>query len=546
MDIRGLGASMAKFARIFIVPKHRLWLNILISLLTFGAMVVSAAWYSIHSSVETMEMEMVEAEEHFADLRQRLTDTFAIVERDVTASPCSAPFMAQLRRVAFLPDGLSEFLYAPRGKVECSTASHRFEQAIDFGKPDIVRTYGRLWVNRDLGVLGLEGERGTIVLRGNIAVVVPISAARFSKPDWLDVEGVIRADTGQWWHRGGDEGIYEQVKTGGEHWLLSGMLSNFSCGPLGLHCVAVRINLPALISSQRPLIDAVVVMMAVLSLFLTREFDKMMQRYWSFESRLRRSLDANSVMCVYQPLMSLEHNEIVGCEVLARWRDIDGSTVYPDRFLPLIEQEAATLKFTELVARRACEELSRMLPAGRKLQVNFNIFPCDLDHKKLLAVYSGFLAQPERFDVVLEIIESEEIPPNAQHEIEMLRAAGVKTFIDDFGSGYSTMQSLAALSVDGVKLDRSFAMAADDTMMGRMLHHAVEMIHATGRVMVIEGVETQERLRLLRKMKTQIDLVQGYYISHPLPIACFIDYLEARAVEPVQPRRRKKPAVVAA
>src|SRR5690606_32056538 len=113
-------------------------------------------------------------------------------------------------------------------------------------------------------------------------------------------------------------------------------------------------------------------------------------------------------------------------------------------------------------------------------------FPCDLDHKKLLAVYAGFLAQPERFDVVLEIIESEEIPPNAQHEIEMLRAAGVKTFIDDFGSGYSTMQSLAALSVDGVKLDRSFAMAADDTMMGRMLHHAVEMIHATGRVMVIE------------------------------------------------------------
>ena len=538
---------MAKFARVFIVPKHRLWLNILFSLLTFGAMIFTAGWYSIYRSVETMRMEMVDAQQHFVDLQKSIAQTFSTIERDLTAIPCSAQFNSQLRRIAFLPDRLSEFLYAPDGQVVCSVSTHKFEKPVDLGEPDIVRPEGRLWISRDLAFLGLPGERGSIVLRGDIAAVVPLEPAQFSNPDWLELEGVMRGDTGQWWHRGGNEGTYQRVTSGAEGWFLADRLSALTCGPMGLHCIAARINPPVLISSHRSLIYAAVLMMAVLAVLLAREFDKMMQRYWSFESRLRRSLDAQSVMCVYQPMMALERDEIIGCEVLARWRDLDGSTVYPDRFLPLIEREKATLKFTELVARRACAELSEMLTAGRKLQVNFNIFPCDLDHKKLLAIYAGFLDQPERFDVVLEIIESDEIPPNAQYEIEMLRAAGVKTFIDDFGSGYSNMQSLAALSVDGVKLDRSFAMAADDTMMGRMLHHAIEMIHATGRVMVIEGVETRERLRLLRKMKTPVDLVQGYYISHPLPIAGFAEYLARRETVTVTPvRRRKKPDVVAA
>ena len=103
------------------------------------------------------------------------------------------------------------------------------------------------------------------------------------------------------------------------------------------------------------------------------------------------------------------------------------------------------------------------------------------------------------------------------------------------------MQSLAALSVDGVKLDRAFAMAADDTMMARMLHHAIDMIHATGRVMVVEGVETGERLALLRQLTARIDFVQGYYISKPLQICPFVEYLESRlqagSVSGVQPKQ---------
>jgi EAL domain-containing protein (putative c-di-GMP-specific phosphodiesterase class I) len=91
------------------------------------------------------------------------------------------------------------------------------------------------------------------------------------------------------------------------------------------------------------------------------------------------------------------------------------------------------------------------------------------------------------------------------------------------------MQNLAGLAVDGVKLDRAFAMAPDNSMMAQMLRHAVEMIEETGRVMVVEGVETAERLALLRGMQARIDFVQGYFIARPLDIAGFAAFLNENA-----------------
>lgn len=178
--------------------------------------------------------------------------------------------------------------------------------------------------------------------------------------------------------------------------------------------------------------------------------------------------------------------------------------------------------------------------------MNFNIFPCDLDSISLARIFSGFTSQPDRFDVVLEIIESDEIPPNAQREIEALRRLGIKTYIDDFGTGYSNMQNLAALSVDGVKLDRAFAMAPDNSVMARMLRHAVEMIEATGRVMVVEGVETAERLALLRGMQARVDFVQGYFISRPLDIAAFVAFMTPQPVSLAERKRKAGLGVVAA
>jgi sensor c-di-GMP phosphodiesterase-like protein len=231
---------------------------------------------------------------------------------------------------------------------------------------------------------------------------------------------------------------------------------------------------------------------------------------------------------------------------LARWRDIDDTILYPDAFIGIVERHNLTRRFTSLVAARAFEELSA-LPAVGRLRVNFNIFPRDLDGEALREIFSVFDHVRDRFEVTLEIVESGAIQvDSAQREIEALRHAGIEIYIDDFGTGYSNVTNLATLSVDGVKIDRAFALAPDGSLTAQMLVHAVEMIRATGRAMVIEGVETAERLAQLRNWATPLDHAQGYFISRPLPIDRFAAFLMAHEPQPAAAARRPGPTESAA
>jgi EAL domain-containing protein (putative c-di-GMP-specific phosphodiesterase class I) len=85
---------------------------------------------------------------------------------------------------------------------------------------------------------------------------------------------------------------------------------------------------------------------------------------------------------------------------------------------------------------------------------------------------------------------------------------------------------VASLAIHGVKLDRSFAMAPSESLMARMLVHAVDMVSSSEREIVVEGVETQERLDLL-VATGRVTYVQGYLISRPIPIGRFAEFLEA-------------------
>jgi sensor c-di-GMP phosphodiesterase-like protein len=543
---------MARLVSVFISATHRRSIGVALWLLSFLAVLALIGWYAIHETSQVLQREARIAVDQTIRLRTNLMATFEAMHGELTASPCSAEFNEQLRRIAYRPDGLNEFLYAPGAIARCSVNVPGFAGGVALGEPDIdARRRGgvAVWVDHDLAFLGLEGEHGTIVLSEPFAAVVPPHNFHLSDPQWMSTEVVLLAPDGGWWHRGGEQGLYAgQVASAAMHRMavLSGELHRLACDPKGFHCVASRADLAALLWERRMAVFGAVMLAAIAAGFLTNQANRLIGRYFAFDARFRRHLEADTIVCAYQPIMDLATGETTGCEVLARWRDIDDRIVYPDRFIDVVARHGMTLRFTELVARRAFEELSAHVAPGRRLQVNFNIFPCDLDSDSLARIFAPFTAQPDRFDLVLEIIESDEIPASAQREIERLRGLGIKTYIDDFGSGYSNMHNLAALSVDGVKLDRAFAMASDDSMMGQMLRHAVEMIQATGRVMVIEGVETAERLSLLRQMQARIDYVQGYFISRPLDIAGLASFLEPRPAPFAGATRAAGPGVVAA
>lgn len=524
---------MAKLVSVFISSAYRRAMAVLVWVTVFLLIVALAGGYALHKTAELTRMEGDRAVEQFTRLRANLLDTFDLMQAQLTAEPCSPAFREQLRRIAFLPDGLNEFLYAPGGKARCSLNIEAFEPAVDLGAPDMAGSEEHpfsVWIDRDLGFLGLVGEQGALVLNEPFVAVVPPQKVDFRPPHWLSMELVMRVGKDEWLHRGGTPGLHRAWVDAPEFaGVPSGRVSTLSCDKGGVHCVVAEARLATVLNSGRGAIAMALLAAALVAAFLSGKICRAVTRYWSFEARFCRGLDADSIICAYQPVMRLDTGEISGCEVLARWRDVNGETVFPDRFIEIVKRRGLTMQLTRLVAQRAFEELSATIPEGRRLQVSVNVFPQDLDSARLLNVFSGFIARPERFDLVLEIIESDEMPAGAQREIEALRRAGVKTYIDDFGAGYSNMHNLAGLSVDGVKLDRSFAMAPDNSMMAQMLRHAVEMIEATGRVMVVEGVETAERLALLRRMQARIDFVQGYFIARPLDIAAFAAFLDDNA-----------------
>ena len=530
---------MSRFFGLLIDKTHERGVRLLLWAVAFIALLGFATWVVAEQVSTSMRAETQQTLADYQRLRANVLSTFGEMERRLTQPACSPAYLDELRRIAFLPDGINELLYAPGGVVQCSVNSGVLARAEDLGPPDILpdNPFGlAFWLDRDLAFLGLDGMTGTLALRGNIAMVVPLQPLPSSGPSWMDQELVFRFNPTLWMHRSGEAGIYAQARQATGPALLSifgGVFYSLSCDSGGIHCIAGRTYLSQLFGLGLGTFIVILLVAAVLSAWIAQHLHRLLQRYWSFEARFLRRLEKGSVVCAYQPLLDLKSDVASGCEVLARWKDVDGTIVPPDRFLPIIEKHGLTERFTAMVVAFAYADLTVRVPAGIRLQVNFNIFPQDLDAARLVPIFAPFLTDGSRFSVVVEIVETAEISPEtAQVEIERLRAAGLKVYIDDFGAGYSSMHNLAELSIDGVKLDRSFAMAPDHSVMARMLDHAIDLVQASGRSLVVEGVETRERLDAL-KATGVVDFAQGYAIARPLLIDAYVAYLAEHGPRPV-------------
>ena len=211
--------------------------------------------------------------------------------------------------------------------------------------------------------------------------------------------------------------------------------------------------------------------------------------------------------------------KFAGVEVLVRWHDLDGSLVFPDKFLPIVEMRKLTRVLTEHVVAHTIADLGNIKFAVDVPRVNINIFPQDFDANWLIKILIPLLDSHNKLKPVVEIVETSNLPVEETKEaISLLRASGIETYIDDFGVGYSSIHYLSALGADGVKLDRSFAMAPDGCLSKTMMFSAIEMINKTGLKLVVEGVEDRSRMMELQATN-KVNVIQGYLISPPMPVA---------------------------
>src|SRR5277367_5119205 len=215
---------------------------------------------------------------------------------------------------------------------------------------------------------------------------------------------------------------------------------------------------------------------------------------------------------------------LVGCEALVRWRHRLKGLVPPGDFIPHAERTGLIRVLTRWVLGAAFRQHQIWQQAGLALDVSINVSPADLADSSFAESVLSLLAETgvDATRVVLEVTESSAMRdlPKTLQVMGQLRIAGIRFSIDDFGTGYSSLAHLRRLPVDELKIDRSFVQelethAADDLI----LRSTIELGHALDLKIVAEGVESGIGWDALEHLGC--DLVQGYFISKPLPAAEF-------------------------
>ena len=261
------------------------------------------------------------------------------------------------------------------------------------------------------------------------------------------------------------------------------------------------------------------------------EYTQLMDRQVEWEKEVTLSmqlaLDNHEFEAYLQPKYNLNGEYIVGAEVLVRWNHPQKGTIPPSMFISLFEQNGFIQKIDFFMFEQVCIYLNRwkaINPNHDPLTISVNLSRLHLNNTTLVEDLQS-LAQKygvSTKDIEVELTESlvflnSELLISIMHR---LKEVGFKISIDDFGSGYSSLNLLKDLPIDIIKIDKVFLDEAADTNRGQnIISSVIEMTKKLDLITVAEGVETEQQKEMLREMGC--DIVQGYYYAKPMPVQEF-------------------------
>ena len=249
------------------------------------------------------------------------------------------------------------------------------------------------------------------------------------------------------------------------------------------------------------------------------EHDKHSPGRLALMGELREALQSDALVLHYQPQVDLATTTVIGVEALIRWQHPRHGLMPPEEFLPLAEETGLIVGVSDWALDASLAQL-KVWGARRALPVSVNISMQNLQAVDLPARIGELLkrhgVEPHLLKVELTETELMSDPVRAGDAISRLRRLGVKTAIDDFGAGYSSLAYLNQLEVDELKIDRSLVVGirpgADEVAIVRS---AIDLGHSLGLSVVAEGVETQAAWDILKELGC--NGVQGYLVTRPLP-----------------------------
>lgn len=240
------------------------------------------------------------------------------------------------------------------------------------------------------------------------------------------------------------------------------------------------------------------------------------------ENNMERAL-ANREFVVYlQPKVSLDSNHVAGAEALIRWQTPDKGLIPPNDFIPYFEKNGFIVKLDLYVFEEVCRLLRQWLDQG------FSPVPISINLSRIHLRVSNFLedfkAIQEKYQVPPELLEIELTETMVFENLDFLKQVisqihhmGFSCSMDDFGSGYSSLNVLKDVPVDILKLDKVFFdNSADDERANDVIESVIQLARKLGMTTISEGVETLPQVDFLKQV--QCDMVQGYVFSRPLPV----------------------------
>lgn len=246
-------------------------------------------------------------------------------------------------------------------------------------------------------------------------------------------------------------------------------------------------------------------------------------------NHMNQALENREFVPYLQPKVNLSTGKLAGAEALVRWVDKNGTPIYyPDEFISIFEENGFIIQLDLYILEEICKKLRRWINAG------YTPVPISVNQSRILFYQSDYLdtltsilkryAIPSSL-IILEITETiaTENQFMLENRIQELHKLGFAVSMDDFGSGFSSLNTLNELSIDELKIDRAFLSGTEEPGIHTKRHIIIRSILQLSKDLLIstvaEGIETKEQMDFLKE--SGCDIGQGYYFSRPIPIKEF-------------------------
>lgn len=240
------------------------------------------------------------------------------------------------------------------------------------------------------------------------------------------------------------------------------------------------------------------------------------------EDNMEAALANGEFVMYLQPKYSISQNRMVGAEALARWIHPEKGMISPMNFIPLFEKNGFVIKLDQYIWEEACKTIRKWLDQGMEpLPISVNVSRRHLSDGEFVQVLNRLIEKyqiPKKY-LEIEITETVE-EEGVDQGVALLKQNGYVLLMDDFGSGYSSLNMLRDTQFDVIKIDRGFLQDFIGSDRGqKIVEHTIKMAREIGLDLIAEGVETKEQAVFLSDCGC--DTAQGFYYAKPMDLKEF-------------------------